>query len=86
MLIEKELGPDDSETVDLIALYNAVLADNKKLKGALQFYADEKNWYPVNGDTKTMMVIASIDTEGHNWVGGRRARIALVASEGEKET
>jgi hypothetical protein len=56
--------------------------------GALDYYASEENWYPVNKIWEHKMVIGSTDTEGENWVGGRRAREALaqlekVLNEGE---
>lgn len=51
----------------------------EELAEALEYYANEKNWYFVNQDPRNRqrMVIGSIDTEGHDWIGGRGARIAL---------
>lgn len=48
---------------------------------ACEYYAESKNWYNVNRFESTKpevrMVIASMDTEGLNWLGGRTARKAL---------
>mgnify|MGYP001282079659 CR=1 FL=1 len=49
-------------------------------KKALRFYGELKNWYNVNSQENSpilKMVIASIDTEGAEWIGGKRARQAL---------
>lgn len=46
------------------------------LVDALKYYADQKNWYPVNSHGHKM-VIGSMDTIGNEWVGGHHARQAL---------
>lgn len=77
------------------ACYTLMEAENAELKSrieklisALNFYADKNNWYDSNAkytEHKEMpilyMVIASIDTEGETWIGGRTARAALKADE-----
>lgn len=62
-------------------------AEVRGLVEALKYYADEKNWYPVNQrkDAPVLnMVIGSVDTEGNDWTGGRNARLALAAFERAK--
>lgn len=51
-------------------------SENVELVKALEFYADKKNWYCSKGK-ETFMTIASLDTEGDTWHGGRAARKAL---------
>ena len=61
-----------------------VEAQNKRLRDALEFYANDSNWYNVNkepGLPVLKMVIASLDTENNDWVGGKRAREALKSEE-----
>lgn len=55
----------------------------KGLREALEYYANEKNWYDTSGNG-IRMVIASLDTEGQNWLGGRAARQALSRIPGEE--
>lgn len=84
--------PDDireDETHDFIhVIEHSALTrleeENKLMREALSYYADEKNWYNPNqhtrlpNDPECRMVIASIDTEGMNWLGGRTARNCLA--------
>ncbi len=65
-----------------------VLKEVGELVEALEFYASEKNWFgpgaPFNEDKTQKMIIASVDTEGNNWLGGRTARKALAKFGGGK--
>lgn len=60
------------------------------LARALYYYASDKNWYgpgaPFNEDKTRKMIIASVDTEGENWLGGRTARLALKKYQAAKES
>ena len=63
--------------------FDAAIPLIEELAEALEFYGSSKNWYHQKGlfppdKIKINMVIASIDTEGHDWVGGRQARSALT--------
>lgn len=55
------------------------------LRRALEYYANENNWYDVNrheaGKPEMRMVIGSIDTTGPTWIGGYRARNILAADD-----
>lgn len=62
----------------------------EKLREALEFYGNKDNWYDANAKytEKAEMpimytVIASIDTEGETWLGGKTARTALKVDEVE---
>lgn len=51
-------------------------SDCSKLRECVEYYAEQGNWY---GDDRNnlRMNIASKDTEGSDWVGGRYARETL---------
>lgn len=59
----------------------------KMAEEALDYYANEKNWYSTSEGEKKIpeirMVIASLDTEGNNWLGGRTARLTLQKIRGD---
>lgn len=63
-------------------------ARNKIYRYALEYYANPANWYgpgaPFNEDKTRKMIIASLDTEGFNWLGGKTARHAIAQADAIK--
>lgn len=69
------IGDSKNETVTYL------LAQLEKCREALEFYGSEENWKgpgaPFNEDVSRKMIIVATDTEGNNWLGGKKARACL---------
>lgn len=99
MLADERSGDCDKDKAIKRLTSNLEICDNElaasesrieKLREALEFYADKNNWYDANAKYTEKaempilyMIIASIDTEGETWLGGRTAREALKKLRGE---
>ena len=70
------------EITELLNIINKLQTQNSKLKECVEFYANKDNWY-INDADGFKMIIASRDTEGSEWVGGKRARQCLKELEQE---
>lgn len=79
--LEKDHEEDWKRIQDAERKCAQIEAENKRLRDALEFYADKKNWYrnECEGDTE---LFKNGPNEFDDWIGGKRAREAL--KEGDK--
>ena len=79
----QEENEEIKNSLSIIAIDNSKLElENKKLREALEFYADNKNWtyselITLEGDNREAIFYTEIKDDDKFEIGGRRARKAL---------
>jgi hypothetical protein len=82
--------PHESDHSHIANMYRKLASENKRLRIALEFYADRNNWkcFDSYSEVKDVITISDIsaknhetDTHGMISSGGNRARIALAIGE-----
>ena len=79
-MMQDSMGFTYSDTLDLMELSRCVINEVRRLRDALEFYADKKNWHSINNPEgfNNLRSYARKDQ-------GRRARQALAHAEETRE-